>query len=67
VCPEKLQTLRVVCAAGFPFPITLTMWHMLFCSVLAFVLVKTGVVAAEPSMDREKCATRPMLLSFFGG
>ena len=25
---------------GFPFPVTLTMFHMFFCSVLAFVLVR---------------------------
>lgn len=25
---------------GFPFPIALTLWHMFFCSVLAFALVR---------------------------
>ena len=25
---------------GFPFPVTLTMMHMAFCSVLAFVIVR---------------------------
>lgn len=27
---------------GFNFPITLTMWHMGFCSAVAFVLVRGG-------------------------
>ena len=25
---------------GFAFPITLTMWHMAFCSAVAFILVR---------------------------
>lgn len=50
----------ILAYAGFPFPITLTMyaeqgrasishsrirWHMAFCSMLAFVLVASGRVA----------------------
>lgn len=38
---------------GFNYPITLTMWHMSFCSVIAFALVRGGVV---PSANM----TRPM-------
>jgi hypothetical protein len=30
--------------AGFPYPIALTLWHMLFCSAIAFGLVRSGVV-----------------------
>ncbi|PSC67133.1 magnesium-translocating P-type ATPase, partial [Micractinium conductrix] len=37
---------------GFPYPITLTMWHMFFCAALAIGLVKSGRVQAI-SMDRE--------------
>lgn len=29
---------------GFPYPVTLTMWHMLFSSALAFLCVRTGYV-----------------------
>ncbi len=37
---------------GFGYPIALTMWHMFFCSVLAFALVKSGYV--EPiGLSRE--------------
>eukprot|EP00891_Asterochloris_glomerata_P000641 jgi/Astpho2/641/Aster-04482 len=31
---------------GFPFPIALTMWHMTFSGVLAFLLVRLGYVGA---------------------
>ncbi|PRW20839.1 putative sugar phosphate phosphate translocator [Chlorella sorokiniana] len=37
---------------GFPYPITLTMWHMFFCAALAIGLVKSGKVQAI-SMDRD--------------
>lgn len=36
---------------GFPYPITLTMWHMFFCATLAIGLVKSGKVQAI-NMDR---------------
>ena len=31
---------------GFPYPISLTMWHMAFSSVLAFLCVRLGYVPA---------------------
>lgn len=36
----------VLTFSGFPYPLALTCTHMLFCSALAFVLVKTGTVEA---------------------
>ena len=33
---------------GFPFPIALTMWHMTFSGVLAFILVRLGYVGVSP-------------------
>ncbi|CAL5221974.1 g4256 [Coccomyxa viridis] len=36
---------------GFPFPITLTMWHMAFSAVLATIAVKAGWVRSEKSMS----------------
>jgi hypothetical protein len=33
---------------GFHFPITLTLWHMAFCSIVAFVLVRTRVSLSSP-------------------
>jgi hypothetical protein len=33
---------------GFHFPITLTMWHMAFCSIVAFALVRPGPAKAGP-------------------
>ena len=32
---------------GFPFPIALTMWHMTFSGVLAFLLVRLGFVGVS--------------------
>ena len=28
----------------FPYPVALTLWHMLFCSTLAFAIIKMGYV-----------------------
>lgn len=30
--------------AGFSFPITLTLWHMIFCSILSSTCIWTGLV-----------------------
>lgn len=38
---------------GFPYPITLTMWHMLFSSALAFICVRSGYVAPVSNMTAE--------------
>ena len=53
---------------GFPFPITLTMWHMAFSAVLATIAVKTGMVQAEKSMTTEIYwrAIVPVALLFAG-
>ena len=29
---------------GFPYPVALTLWHMAFCSTLAFGIIKLGFV-----------------------
>ena len=42
---------HILARAGFPFPITLTLWHMVFCAGLATALVRAGAVAACPTMD----------------
>lgn len=36
----------VLSFSGFPYPVALTLWHMFFCSALAFVVVKLGYVEA---------------------
>lgn len=36
----------VLSFSGFPYPVALTLWHMFFCSTLAFVVVKLGYVEA---------------------
>ena len=51
----------ILAYSGFPYPITLTMWHMFFCSILAIALVKSGHVASI-NMEREtylKCGGSP--------
>ena len=40
--------------SGFPYPIALTMWHMTFCSSIAFVAVRVlGVVKSHHMTPRE--------------
>lgn len=34
----------VLAYSGFPFPVSLTLIHMLFCSSVATLLIKTGIV-----------------------
>ena len=52
----------------FPFPVTLTMWHMGFSSVLAAICVKTGWVPAEKKMTSEIVLTAilPVSILFAG-
>ena len=33
--------------AGFPFPISLTLWHMFFCSTVAFLCVRVFKVGSS--------------------
>jgi uncharacterized membrane protein len=40
--------------SGFPYPIALTMWHMAFCSAIAFLAVRVfGVVKSHRMAPRE--------------
>lgn len=48
-----LYNKYVLAYSGFPFPVTLTMWHMLFCSVVSFGIVKAGLVAPVEGMTLE--------------
>ena len=41
---------------GFPFPIALTMWHMTFSGVLAFLLVRLGYVGVSLGACRASLA-----------
>ena len=44
----------ILAFGGFPFPITLTVWHMLFSSSLASALVWTGAVPSTEGMDSKR-------------
>ena len=48
---------------GFPFPIALTMWHMTFSGVLAFLLVRLGYVGVR---IRACCASLATSCSAWG-
>lgn len=41
---------------GFPYPLALTTTHMLFCSIVAWVIIKAGFVEA-PSIDTKMYLT----------
>ena len=45
---------RILAYSGFPFPITLTMWHMAFCSIIGFLCVRVlGVVKSHNMSTRD--------------
>lgn len=50
----------ILAFGGFPFPITLTVWHMLFSSSIAAVLVWTGAVPSTEGMDARRYASAVM-------
>lgn len=46
--------------SGFPYPIALTMWHMFFCSSIAFVAVRVLGLVKSHNMSPREYATRVM-------
>jgi len=38
----------VLSHSGFPYPVALTCTHMLFCSVMAWLVVKLGLAEVTP-------------------
>mmetsp|Transcript_4266 Transcript_4266/g.12303 ORF Transcript_4266/g.12303 Transcript_4266/m.12303 type:complete len:357 (-) Transcript_4266:454-1524(-) len=56
----------VLAYSGFGLPVTLTLWHMLFCSVVSAALVKGGLVAPVQGMTFEiyKNAIVPIAAAF---
>ena len=48
-----LYNKYILTGFGFPFPVTLTMFHMAFCSALAFVLVRVLKVVKGVNMSRD--------------
>jgi hypothetical protein len=44
--------------AGFPFPITLTLWHMVFCSAAGFLCVRVLRTSKSFNMNVEDYVTR---------
>lgn len=50
----------VLAYSGFPFPVSLTLIHMLFCSSVATLLIMTGVVKSVdmPNALYFRCANQ---------
>ena len=46
--------------AGFPFPITLTLWHMAFCSTAGFICVRVLKITKTFNLSVEEYVTRVM-------
>lgn len=46
--------------AGFPFPISLTLWHMIFCSAVGFLCVRVLKVTKSFNLSVEEYMTRVM-------
>ena len=46
--------------SGFPYPITLTMWHMLFCSTVGFLCVRVGRFVKPHNMSAHDYLRRVM-------
>ncbi|KAI8468164.1 MAG: solute carrier protein [Monoraphidium minutum] len=46
--------------SGFPYPIALTMWHMIFCSSIAFVAVRVLGLVKSHNMSAREYMTRVM-------
>jgi hypothetical protein len=44
--------------AGFPFPITLTLWHMVFCSTAGFICIRVLKISTTFNMPVEDYVTR---------
>lgn len=57
---QRFCSRRYVLAfSGFPFPVSLTLWHMLFCSVVSAALVKGGLVDPVEGMTFEIYKVHP--------
>lgn len=57
----------VLSVSGFPYPIALTCTHMLFCSILAWLVVKLGFAEATPiTADTYISCILPIGLLFAG-
>lgn len=46
--------------SGFPYPITLTMWHMAFCSTVGFLCVRVGGFVKSHNMSAHDYMRRVM-------
>ena len=59
-----LYNKYILTSFGFPFPVTLTMIHMAFCSVLAFVIVRVLKVVKGVNMTRDAYVQKILPVGF---
>ncbi len=55
----------ILAYSGFGYPVALTMWHMVFCTVLVTVLVRVFKVTNRLKMSRREYARKVMPIGFF--
>jgi hypothetical protein len=55
-CAVIMFNKWVLAYSGFPFPIALTLWHMVFCSTVGFLAVRVLKLVKSHNMSaREYC------------
>ncbi|GAX82426.1 hypothetical protein CEUSTIGMA_g9854.t1 [Chlamydomonas eustigma] len=55
-CAVIMFNKWVLAYSGFPFPISLTLWHMIFCSAVGFICVRVLKLVKSHNMSvREYC------------
>jgi hypothetical protein len=50
----------ILAYSGFPFPITLTIWHMFFCSSVGFIAVRVLGMVKSHNMTTKEYMSRVM-------
>mmetsp|Transcript_12155 Transcript_12155/g.39980 ORF Transcript_12155/g.39980 Transcript_12155/m.39980 type:complete len:337 (+) Transcript_12155:83-1093(+) len=59
-CAVIMFNKWVLAYSGFPFPLSLIMWHMIFCSALSFLLVRVFKVVKPLGMPQKDYIHRVM-------
>ena len=58
--PSYFPPCRLLAYSGFPFPIALTMWHMIFCSTVGFICVRVLKLVKSHNMTASEYMKRVM-------
>lgn len=57
-CSVIMFNKWVLAYSGFPFPIALTLWHMIFCSSVGFLAVRVLKLVKSHNMTAREYCTR---------